>query len=158
MVVGFCFEVLCVVFMKRILLFDLKKKLDQFLVDDFKQNMFFKFFKREIDSENYFNFDINLFYMILWYLVLFFFFGKGWGNKFDFFDRSVLVNIERICLFRNKYVVYVFDVLFLSFDFNKIMENIIKVIKELEIYFGMLIDNQDDIWKLKLCMMDFMIE
>lgn len=115
MVIGFCFEVLCVVFMKKILLLELNKK---FLVNDFKMNkVYFKFYLRVIDSEDYLNFDISLFYMFLWYLVLFFFFGNGWGREFDFFDRSVLVNIERICLMRNKNVVYVIGVLFLSFDF-----------------------------------------
>lgn len=158
MVVGPCSEVLRAVLMKRISPPDLKKKLDQFLADDSKQIMFFKPFKREIGSENYSNFDINLLYMILRHLASLPPPGKGWGNKPDPSDRSVSANIERIRLLRNKYVAHVSDVSFSSSDFNKITENIIKVIKELETYLGMLTDNQDDIWKLKSCTMDSMIE
>lgn len=158
MVVGPCSEVLRAVLLKRISPPDLKKKLDQFLADDFKQNMFFKPFKREIDSENYSNFDINLLYMILRHLASLPPPGNGWGREPDPSDRSVSANIERIRLIRNKYVAHVSDVSFSSSDFKKISESIIQIIQELETYLGLCRDKQDDVLKLRSCMMDSEIE
>lgn len=158
MVIGPCSEVLRSVLMKKISPPDLKKELDKFLADDSKQNMFFKPFKRVIDSENYSNFEFSLLYMIFRHLASLPPPVKGWGNEPDPSDRSVSANIERIRRLRNKYVAHVSNVSFSSSDFKKITENIIQVIEELESYFGLLTDNQDDIWKLRSCTMDYEIE
>lgn len=40
-----------------------------------------------------------------------------WGNVFSFRDRSVLVNIEKICLIRNEFG-YSLEIFILEIDFN----------------------------------------
>lgn len=42
---------------------------------------------------------------------------NNWGNVFSFRDRSVLVNIERICLIRNEFG-YSLEIFILEIDFN----------------------------------------
>lgn len=44
-----------------------------------------------------------LLYFFLCNICLIILYVNGWGNDFCLFDRSVLVNIEWICLKRNEY-------------------------------------------------------
>lgn len=156
MVIGPCSEVLRAVLMKKISPPDLNKK---FLASDPKtKKMYFQPYLRAIDSEDYSNFNISLLYTLLRHLASLPPPGNGWGREPDPSDRSVSANIERIRLIRNKYVAHVSDVSFSSSDFKKISESIIQIIQELETYLGLCRDKQDDVLKLRSCMMDSEIE
>lgn len=158
MVVGPCSEVLRAVLMKKIKPPDLKKEFEKVFATDPTKKWIYKTFKRDIYSEDYSNFDISLLYMLLRHLASLPPPVTGWGNEPEPLDRSVSANIERIRWIRNKYVGHVSDVSFSSSDFNKITENIIQVIQELETYLGLCTDKQDDVSKLRSCTMDSEIE
>lgn len=120
MILGLCIDVLCDLLRKDIFLFVLMYKVNIFIVNFLK----YKFCLINKDQQkfvwggNYFEFDIILFYIFLCNLLIFLLFLNGWGNDLDKNDRSVFVNIERICLERNKYG-YKFDIYLIDIVFNE---------------------------------------
>lgn len=60
-----------------------------------------------IDKGNFLEFDILLFYYFLCNFCGIFEYLNCWGEDFCLNDRSEFVNIERICIVRNKWYGYV---------------------------------------------------
>lgn len=66
---------------------------------------------------NYLEFDIILFYVLFCNVLFILLYVIKWGKNFNLIDRSVLVNIERICIKRN-YYLYIKYFLILKIDFE----------------------------------------
>lgn len=70
-----------------------------------------------INKVNYLDFDIMLLYFLFCNIFNILLYINKWGNVFSFRDRSVLVNIEKICLIRNEFG-YSLEIFILEIDFN----------------------------------------